>query len=409
MPALAELEAGVDRGARRPGFQAELRRAAARLRRAPVAALPARRLSEARRPRRLPQARGPQPHRRAQDQQRARPGPARQAHGQDADHRRDRRRPARRRDRDRVRAARARVRRLHGHRGHAPPEAQRERMELLGARVAPVDAGARTLKEATSARRSATGSRTSATTHYVHRLVRRPGAVPGARARPAARDRRRGARAAARAAAGRLPDRVIACVGGGSNAIGIFTRVRRRRGASRWSASRPAGEGIDTRAPRRAADRRRPRRRPARLLLGDHAGRGRPDPRGALDLGRARLSRAPAPSTRGCATAAAPATSRSPTRRRSRPSTLHPAGGHHPRAGVRRTRSPGCSTSRAPAGTRPRLPVRPRRQGPGRGAGQARRRRAHERRCRVSERPGRDGVAAALIAAAFASARGGRR
>ena len=35
-----------------------------------------------RRPRRLPQARGPQPHRRAQDQQRARPVPAGQAHGQ---------------------------------------------------------------------------------------------------------------------------------------------------------------------------------------------------------------------------------------------------------------------------------------------------------------------------------------
>ena len=28
---------------------------------------------------------------------------------------------------------------------------------------------------------------------------------------------------------GRLPDRVIACVGGGSNAIGIFVAVRRRR------------------------------------------------------------------------------------------------------------------------------------------------------------------------------------
>ena len=39
------------------------------------------------RPRRrahLPEARGPDPHRRAQDQQRARPGAARQAHGQDA-------------------------------------------------------------------------------------------------------------------------------------------------------------------------------------------------------------------------------------------------------------------------------------------------------------------------------------
>ena len=73
----------------------------------------------------LPQARGPRPHRRAQDQQRARPGAARRAHGQAAHHRRDRRRPARRRDGDRLRALRPRVRRLHGRGGHAPPAPQR--------------------------------------------------------------------------------------------------------------------------------------------------------------------------------------------------------------------------------------------------------------------------------------------
>ena len=44
----------------------------------------------------LSEARGPAPHRRAQDQQRARPDPARAAHGQEAHHRRDRRGPARR-------------------------------------------------------------------------------------------------------------------------------------------------------------------------------------------------------------------------------------------------------------------------------------------------------------------------
>ena len=47
------------------------------------------------------------------------------ADGQAAGDRRDRRRPARRRDRDRLRPARPRVRRLHGHRGHPPPGAQR--------------------------------------------------------------------------------------------------------------------------------------------------------------------------------------------------------------------------------------------------------------------------------------------
>ena len=59
-------------------------------------------------------------------------------------------------------------------------------------------------------------------TYYVIGSAVGPGAVPGARARPPARDRRRGARADASSATGRLPERVIACVGGGSNAIGTF-------------------------------------------------------------------------------------------------------------------------------------------------------------------------------------------
>ena len=45
----------------------------------------------------LPEARRPRAYRRAQDQQRARAGAAREVHGQAARHRRDRRRPARRR------------------------------------------------------------------------------------------------------------------------------------------------------------------------------------------------------------------------------------------------------------------------------------------------------------------------
>jgi tryptophan synthase beta chain len=61
-----------------------------------------------------------------------------------------RRGPARRRHRDRVRAARPRVRRLHGHGGHAPPEAQRRAHGLLGAAVGASTPGARTLKEAVS-------------------------------------------------------------------------------------------------------------------------------------------------------------------------------------------------------------------------------------------------------------------
>ena len=118
MPALAELEAAWVEGVGRPGVP----RASSTGCCATTSGARRRCTSPApergRRPRGLPQARGPQPHRRAQDQQRARPGAAGQAHGQAADHRRDRRRPARRRHGDRVRAARPRVRRLHGRRGH---------------------------------------------------------------------------------------------------------------------------------------------------------------------------------------------------------------------------------------------------------------------------------------------------
>ena len=62
----------------------------------------------------LLQARRAEPHRQPQGQQLHGPDPAGQADGQDADHRRDRRRPARRGDRDDVRAVRAAVHRLHG-------------------------------------------------------------------------------------------------------------------------------------------------------------------------------------------------------------------------------------------------------------------------------------------------------
>ncbi len=73
----------------------------------------------------LPEARRPQPHRLPQDQQRARPGPAHQAHGQDPRHRRDRRRPARRRHGHRLRPVRPRLHHLHGRDRHPAPGPQR--------------------------------------------------------------------------------------------------------------------------------------------------------------------------------------------------------------------------------------------------------------------------------------------
>ena len=73
----------------------------------------------------LPQARGPQPHRLAQDQQRAGPGAPGQAHGQDPRHRRNRRRAARRGQRHRRRPDGPGMRRLHGRRGLPPAGPQR--------------------------------------------------------------------------------------------------------------------------------------------------------------------------------------------------------------------------------------------------------------------------------------------
>ncbi len=94
------------------------------------------------------------------------------------------------------------------------------RMRLLGATVTGVDAGSRTLKDAISeAMRDWTTN--VRTTHYVL------GSVLGAHPYPMMiRDFQsvigREARKQILAAEGRLPDGLIACVGGGSNAIGLF-------------------------------------------------------------------------------------------------------------------------------------------------------------------------------------------
>ena len=134
MAALLDLEAAYTAIRSEPAFWAELRELGHRYVGRPTPVYRADRLARAleRRagrergpPAPVPQARGPRPHRCAQDQQRARPGAPDAATRQATGHRRDRRRPARRRDRDRVRAARPRLRRLHGRRGHPPPGAQR--------------------------------------------------------------------------------------------------------------------------------------------------------------------------------------------------------------------------------------------------------------------------------------------
>ncbi len=118
-----------------------------------------------------------------------------------------------------------------------------ERMELLGASVQPVDAGARTLKEATSAaiRDWVTNVET---THYVIGSVVGPAPYPAL-----VRDLQRvigdEARAQLLEREGRLPSRVIACVGGGSNALGIFAAFLDDEEVELIGVE-AGGEGIDT-------------------------------------------------------------------------------------------------------------------------------------------------------------------
>jgi tryptophan synthase beta chain len=94
------------------------------------------------------------------------------------------------------------------------------RMRMLGAEVVPVASGSRTLKDAMNeAFRDWVSS--VETTHYCIGSVGGPHPFP-----MMVRDFQRiigvEAREQVLATAGRLPDAVIACVGGGSNAIGIF-------------------------------------------------------------------------------------------------------------------------------------------------------------------------------------------
>jgi tryptophan synthase beta chain len=118
-----------------------------------------------------------------------------------------------------------------------------QRMELLGASVQPVDAGARTLKEATSAaiRDWVTNVQS---THYVIGSAVGPAPYP-AIVRELQRVIGDEARAQILEREARLPERVIACVGGGSNAIGTFTAFFEDEQVELIGVE-AGGEGIDT-------------------------------------------------------------------------------------------------------------------------------------------------------------------
>ena len=117
------------------------------------------------------------------------------------------------------------------------------RMRLMGAKVVPVTSGTRTLKDATSeAIRDWVGSVNES--HYIigsvvgpapyPRMVREFQSVIGKEARAQMLER-----------TGRLPATVVACVGGGSNAMGIFHAFVPDHGVELVGVE-AAGEGLGT-------------------------------------------------------------------------------------------------------------------------------------------------------------------
>ncbi len=117
------------------------------------------------------------------------------------------------------------------------------RMELLGARVHPVTSGTRTLKDATNeAIRDWVANVQN--THYIIGSVVGPHPYP-----TMVRDFQsvigKEAREQILAKTGRLPDAVVACVGGGSNAMGIFHAFIPDEAVALYGVE-AAGEGLDT-------------------------------------------------------------------------------------------------------------------------------------------------------------------
>lgn len=122
------------------------------------------------------------------------------------------------------------------------------RMRLLGAEVIPVKTGSRTLKDAINdAYRDWVAS--VETTNYIFGTAAGPHPFP-AMVRDFQKIIGEEAREQLLAETGKLPDAVVACVGGGSNAIGMFDAFL-DDDAVRLYGVEAAGDGVDT--PRHAA------------------------------------------------------------------------------------------------------------------------------------------------------------
>ncbi|HEX8233401.1 MAG TPA: tryptophan synthase subunit beta [Caulobacteraceae bacterium] len=117
------------------------------------------------------------------------------------------------------------------------------RMRLMGAEVVPVEAGGRTLKDAVNeALRDWTASFED--THYLLGTAAGPHPFP-LMVREFQRVIGREARAQMLERTGRLPDAVVACVGGGSNAVGMFSDFVPDEGV-RLIGVEAAGRGLDS-------------------------------------------------------------------------------------------------------------------------------------------------------------------
>jgi tryptophan synthase beta chain len=117
------------------------------------------------------------------------------------------------------------------------------RMRLLGAEVVPVTTGSRTLKDAINEAMRDWVTNVE-TTNYVFGTVAGPHPFP-LMVREYQRVIGDEARAQVLERCGRLPDAVAACVGGGSNAIGIFTAFVPDEGV-RLIGFEAGGDGVET-------------------------------------------------------------------------------------------------------------------------------------------------------------------
>ena len=220
-------------GSRRPGWRGRGARRAPTPRRAVDPRTPP-----------VPQARGPRPHRRAQDQQRARPvaahAPARQDRGSSP-------RPAPASTASR-RPPPARCSTCRASSTWAPRTSSARGRTCCGcARSAPRSARsprARPRSRTRSTRRCATGSRTSrrpttcSARRWARIRTRRSSATSSAGSATRPRPSSRPSRAACRTLA-------LACVGGGSNAIGLLARFIGEPSV-RLAVVEAAGDGIET-------------------------------------------------------------------------------------------------------------------------------------------------------------------